>query len=222
MLERLAGWLAEMKKTFMGTPDFVRALSIFATESTTMGYTSDVIDVMWSPPGSYIVEQGELSTSLYLILSGEVDIIQEDEKGNLRNLGRMVPGEFFGETGVAYGRPRTANVVAADSVTCLVFAPGAATLYAGRGSGADLQGPTQETAGFEAETSGATTVIDVTEFVEQKVAAIAAHRTQFPIEPSMFPLPMLREMFGKEYFVRALPRFEPETDLLGDTGDRTG
>jgi LmbE family N-acetylglucosaminyl deacetylase len=63
---------------------------------------------------------------------------------------------------------------------------------------------------------GATTVIDVRAQVERKVAAIAAHRSQYPFEPGMFPAEMLRDMFGKEYFVRVLPPPEPETDLLAD------
>ncbi len=59
-----------------------------------------------------------------------------------------------------------------------------------------------------------TTTIDVADYVDRKVAAIAAHRTQFPIDPSMFPMPILQEMFGTEYFVRVWPPVEPETDLL--------
>ncbi|HEV2109329.1 MAG TPA: hypothetical protein VGR16_13795, partial [Thermomicrobiales bacterium] len=63
----------------------------------------------------------------------------------------------------------------------------------------------------------ATTVIDVSRQVNRKVAAIAAHRTQFPIEPGMFPASMLQEMFGTEYFLRVHPPSEPERGLLPET-----
>jgi hypothetical protein len=35
----------------------------------------------------------------------------------------------------------------------------------------------------------------------RKVGALAAYRSQFALEPDMFPLFLLREMFGCEYFV---------------------
>jgi LmbE family N-acetylglucosaminyl deacetylase len=59
----------------------------------------------------------------------------------------------------------------------------------------------------------ATTRIDVSPYVDQKVAAIAAQRTQFPIRPDLFPRSMLQEMLGREYFVRIRPRRELDTEL---------
>jgi hypothetical protein len=50
--------------------------------------------------------------------------------------------------------------------------------------------------------------------VQEKVAAIAAHRTQYPIDPDMFPADLLEEMFATEYFRRVLPRPEREQHLL--------
>ena len=35
----------------------------------------------------------------------------------------------------------------------------------------------------------------------RKVEALSAYRSQFPLEPDMFPEFLLREMFGWEYFV---------------------
>jgi CRP-like cAMP-binding protein len=98
-----------MNKHFTGTEEFIRALSLFAAESSTMGYAADVVDVQWSPPGSYIIEQGEPAASLYLILSGRAEVIREDEEGNATLLARCGPGEFFGELGLAYGRPRAGS-----------------------------------------------------------------------------------------------------------------
>jgi hypothetical protein len=49
----------------------------------------------------------------------------------------------------------------------------------------------------------------VTDYVPQKVAAMAAHRTSFPIEPDIRPLSVLRELFGQEYFVRFNPPAQP-------------
>ena len=61
-----------------------------------------------------------------------------------------------------------------------------------------------------------TTVIDVRAVVHRKVAALAAHRTQYPIEPEMFPSWLLEEMMGQEWFVRVQPAPQLETSLFGD------
>ena len=218
LVDRLSQWLVELNARFKGTGNFAQALSLFAEESTTMRYADDVIDVNWFPPGVTIVEQGEPANSLYLVLSGQVDVVQEGEDGSQRRLGTLGAGEFFGELAIAHGGVRTANVVAVDAVTCLVLSPSAPTLFAGRGT--DARFVASGGGGTGGVTSGdgpgprATTAIDVSRYVDRKVAALAAHRTQFPIDPAMFPASMLRDMFGTEYFLRVHPPMEPETELL--------
>ena len=202
---------------FKGRPDFARAFSLFTQETNTLGYADDHVDIGWFPPGMYIVEQGEPATSLYLILSGQVDVLKDNPDGTRQTLGRLGPGEFFGELALAHQSLRMAHVVAADSVTCLVFSPGVSTPYGGRGPTSTLE---RTTAMGTAATSSpgivaATTVIDVANFVAPKMAAIAAHRTQYPIQPEMFPDWMIQEMMRHEYFMRIHPRLEPEEDLLG-------
>jgi LmbE family N-acetylglucosaminyl deacetylase len=72
-------------------------------------------------------------------------------------------------------------------VTCLVLSPAPPAPYAGRGAGAHadllLRPQTELTA-----PGGPATCIDVRDYVERKFAAIAAHRTQFPIRPDLLPL----------------------------------
>jgi len=92
MLDRLAAWLVELSERFKGSVDFVHALSIFAQETTTLGYASDYVDVSWFPAGSYIIEQGEKATSLYLIISGQAEVIEETADGQRRVLARRGPG----------------------------------------------------------------------------------------------------------------------------------
>ena len=212
MLDRLAAWLVELNARFKGSDSFVRALSIFAQETTTLGYAGDNVDVLWFPAGSYIIEQGEPATSLYLILSGEAEVVEETDAG-LRTLARPGSGEFVGELGLAYGQPRAANVIAADSVTCLVFSLARPTPFEARGAGTAASKDRFQIQG-DRLVEGATTRIDVAGYVNNKVAAIAAHRTQYPIKTDMFPKEMLAEMFGAEYFQRVLPRPHLEVDLF--------
>jgi LmbE family N-acetylglucosaminyl deacetylase len=230
LMDQLATWLTTRPGRFAGTMDFVHALLLMAEEAGTMGFIRDHAQVRWYPPGSYVIEQGEVSIELFVILSGHADVWQEQADGSRKQLRHIGPGEFFGELGVAGRRPRSAHVVATEGLTCLLLAPVAPTPFAGRGEGAQLTGPAQgpsEPAGAgpsepagnagSAEDAGAGVArarLDVTDHIEAKVGALCAYRSQFPLEPHMFPDFMLKELFGREYFIQALPPCRLETELL--------
>ena len=61
--------------------------------------------------GDEIVRAGELGNHFYLITDGEVEII--DRRDRARVLGRLGPGEHFGEIALSQGVRRTASVRAA-------------------------------------------------------------------------------------------------------------
>jgi LmbE family N-acetylglucosaminyl deacetylase len=214
--DRLAHWLATSTTRFRGTAEFTRALPLFAVEATTLRYASDHVAVEWFSSGSQIVEQHEPGANLYLILSGNADVIQEDADGTRRTLARLGPGEFFGELAIVHEQPRAAHVVAVDDVTCLVFAPHAPSAYAGRGAGARLLETYPVDSMGEERTGGAVGDVDVSAYVGQKIAAVAAHRTQYPIAPDTLPLPLLEELLGREYFVRVHSSHMPETNIATD------
>jgi len=213
LLERLVQWLISSDQRFRGTPDFIRALLLLCEETSLLGYSSDHVAVEWYPSGFYIIEQGEPASKLYLIMSGEALVIQEDSSGELRPLRRLEAGMFFGELGLANNGLRSAHVVAQDGVTCLVFSPGQPTAFAGRGASADAQLATAAS-GPDPLWAGATTCIDVNSYVDRKIAAVAAHRSQYPIAPDILPLHMLQELMGREYFVRVLPRRDLDEKLI--------
>jgi len=198
--ERLAAWLTSQPDRFAGTPAFAHAFLLLAEAAGTMGHIRDHVQVRWYPPGSYVIEQGEVAAELFLILSGEVDVRQE-RNGGRRELGRLGVGEFFGH------RHPSADVVVTGSLTCLALSPAPPAKFAGRGRGARLAGALP---GAQANASPAARNVragqgvvccDVSEQVTHKVGALSAYRSQFPLEPDMFPQFLLQEMFGCEYFV---------------------
>ena len=134
MMERLAAWLTSQPDRFAGTPAFAHALLLLAEAASTLGHIRDHVQVRWYPPGSYVVEQGEAAAELFLILSGEAEVWQDGNGGRRERLGRLGVGEFFGH------RHRSADVVAAASLTCLVLSPAPPAKFAGRGPGARLAG----------------------------------------------------------------------------------
>ena len=211
LMNRLATWLTTRPDRFTGTMDFVHSLLLMAEEAGTMRFINDHARVRWYPTGSYVVEQGEAATELFMILSGHADVWQEQADGSLTKLRHIGPGEFFGELGVAGQRARSAHVVATEGLTCLVLAPTAPTMFAGRGEGARLPGPAPAS---PAASEAATARLDVTDQIDAKVGALCAYRSQFPLEPGMFPDFLLKELFGQEYFIQVLPPPQVETELL--------
>src|SRR5260370_705374 len=176
--------------------------------------------------GISIVEQGERANSLYLLLSGTAQVIREGIDGTHQVLAHLKPGAFFGEEGLAYRQARNAHVIAEQNVTCLVLSPEAPTAFLGRGEDAQLSGSTNRLArgaegGEEQDMEQVlkdTTCIKVDPFLRQKVEAIAAHRSQFPIQPDLLPLSILQALMGQEYFVPASLVSEVEPEFLALQG----
>lgn len=68
--------------------------------------------------GDIITRQGKTSHWLYLIVSGEAEIVHEPAEGVRVPVGKVAAGGFFGEMGLLTGEPRTATVIAVTDVEC--------------------------------------------------------------------------------------------------------
>ena len=200
LCRHLADWLAGRGSRFQGSSAFVRGFTLLAEEATLLRYADDAVETQWFPSGFAIVEQGEIGSSLYLIVTGNVEVIREEADGSRRVVQRLEPGQFFGERALAQGLPQDTSVVAKDTVTCLVLSSAAPTAFAGRGAEARLGGVAP---GDDDERAGEHLIdVDISAHIGHKIAALAAHRTQFSIDPAMFPAVLLRELLGSEYFLQ--------------------
>ena len=115
---------------------------------------------------------------------------------SLTRLPGLHAGDFFGELGLMTGQ-RTRHVVARESLTCLVLSRTPVRPYAGRGASATS--PAQPP---PPDLPPGTCAVDVTSHLHRKLAALARHRTQYPIVPTMLPQPLLQSMLGTEFFRR--------------------
>ncbi|MBS0337457.1 MAG: mechanosensitive ion channel family protein [Proteobacteria bacterium] len=68
--------------------------------------------------GDVLTKQGKTSHWLYIIVSGEAEIVHEKPDGTRLRVGSVVAGGFFGEMGLLTGAPRTATVIATTDVEC--------------------------------------------------------------------------------------------------------
>ena len=76
------------------------------------------------PTGETLIEQWDASQDFFLIREGKVDVLVDGER-----IAQLGPDEFFGEIaaldwGAGFGYPRIAEVVAATSVSLLVYPDG--------------------------------------------------------------------------------------------------
>jgi CRP/FNR family cyclic AMP-dependent transcriptional regulator len=74
------------------------------------------------PRSSTIIEVGERTESLHIIVSGRAQVVMSDRKGNQCILAILKPGEYFGEMGMLDDLPRSASVTAREA--CEVLALG--------------------------------------------------------------------------------------------------
>jgi hypothetical protein len=130
-------------------------------------------------------------------------VAYESCDGQLKKVYSAGPGTFVGEEGLGADRLRTANVIARDTVTCLVLSGERPSTSAGRGHMADVPSETSGPGPGEALEADDCLVVDVTRALDRKVAALCAHRSQYALEPDLLPAELFARLLGKERFVVA-------------------
>jgi CRP-like cAMP-binding protein len=72
-------------------------------------------------PGDIVFRQGEIGDSFYMIQTGMVEILRENDGGPEQRLGIRTAGESFGEVAIMKGIPRTATVRCLTSVNLIML-----------------------------------------------------------------------------------------------------
>ena len=203
LLDLLVDWLASGEQRSGGSAGFGNALRLFADGSSVLGFAADHLQVQWFPAGSYVIEQGEPATELFCVLSGTVDIVVEAPDGTMIAKDSAGPGAFLGQDGLATGRPRNAHVIARDDVTCFVFSPRGRDLSAGRGvtaTGPAAVEPERATSPGSEGQGGVDVSLDVGAALDQKIAGLVAHRSQYALDADLLPRQVLGPLLRTEHF----------------------
>jgi cytochrome P450/CRP-like cAMP-binding protein len=82
---------------------------------------ADSIELMRYASGETLIQQGERSETFFVIARGRVQVTNHHPSGHDIVLAERGPGEYFGETGLLQGAPRTATVKALSEVEVLVL-----------------------------------------------------------------------------------------------------
>ena len=75
------------------------------------------------PKNAIVVNEGDETDSLYVVLSGRLRVYVSDGEGHELQLNMIGPGEYFGEV-APDGGPRSASVMAVDEARCAVVRRG--------------------------------------------------------------------------------------------------
>jgi branched-chain amino acid transport system substrate-binding protein len=71
-------------------------------------------------PGELILRQGDEGDSMYIVITGSVDVHVISNDGMSEYVATLEAGQFFGEMSLLTGAQRTANVMAMTATECLV------------------------------------------------------------------------------------------------------
>jgi CRP-like cAMP-binding protein len=71
--------------------------------------------------GDVILREGEEAVGFYVVSSGQLEVVKDLGGSKETVLATLGPGDFFGETALLDGYPRTASIRAVDDGQCLVM-----------------------------------------------------------------------------------------------------
>jgi CRP/FNR family cyclic AMP-dependent transcriptional regulator len=101
-------------------PMVLRQVPLFATFSNQQIETLlHYVQHRSYPRGVFVMQAGDETDSLYIILSGKVKVVINDDQGREVILGYMGAQEFFGEMGILDDQPRSASVFTLESCEML-------------------------------------------------------------------------------------------------------
>ncbi len=84
-----------------------------------LGLLTSLVSRKSYPRNSTVIAAGDMTDSLYVIISGRLKVMMGDDEGREVILAILNPNEFFGEMGLLDDSPRSASVVALES--CELF-----------------------------------------------------------------------------------------------------
>jgi CRP-like cAMP-binding protein len=71
--------------------------------------------------GHILANEGEMSSTVYIVLDGDAEILKQDKGGNQNVIARVGRGTILGEMGVFLDQKRTGTIRAASDLTVLEF-----------------------------------------------------------------------------------------------------
>jgi CRP-like cAMP-binding protein len=101
--------------------DFLRRIHLFyRLEESNFDSIADKIQEKTYNPGEVIIRQGEEGDRFYMIYGGSVNV-ERNSKNDVKSLGKLVAGDYFGEEALLTHHRRNATVTAVERVLLLTL-----------------------------------------------------------------------------------------------------
>ena len=98
----------------------LRNVPLFSTlPEHQLGVLTGLVSRKSFPRGASIIAAGDITESLYVVISGRMKVMMSDDEGREVILAILGPNEFFGEMGLIDDHPRSASVVALEACEVL-------------------------------------------------------------------------------------------------------
>lgn len=114
-LMKLPGWTRRLKVATSWTLDFFMPPEL--TELKLVG-TSGIAEQHFEP-GEYVFRQGEVGDRMYIVLSGQAEVVRVDEGREEMILAQLGAGEYFGEMALLQKATRNASVRCLEAMNTL-------------------------------------------------------------------------------------------------------
>lgn len=93
------------------TPEHLADIGLFG------GLSKETLDILAASlptdrieAGEMVVEEGDLSTQMFVVVAGELEVIKRGESGGDVRVAVLGPGDWFGEMSIIDVQPRSASV----------------------------------------------------------------------------------------------------------------
>jgi CRP/FNR family cyclic AMP-dependent transcriptional regulator len=106
----------------MGHEDALRNVPLFAgLEAADLQRLARILVPRQYEAGDVIIREGDEAVGFFVVSSGKVRVVKDLGRDKEQVLATLTPGEFFGETALLDGYPRTASVQAVEKTECLAL-----------------------------------------------------------------------------------------------------
>jgi len=104
------------------TPESLREIGLFgALSDEVLDYLAETLPVHLVDAGEHIFKEGDTGREMFVVLSGEAEVLKRGKKGGETRVALLGPGDWFGEMSIMDVQPRSASVTAVAPTRLLVI-----------------------------------------------------------------------------------------------------
>jgi CRP/FNR family transcriptional regulator, cyclic AMP receptor protein len=110
MTHQAAGRLSQPTQTEI-SPHELRSIGLFgALSDEVLTHLGATLQVLTLPAGEPVFHEGDEAREMFVVLSGEIEVLKRSKSGHDARVAMLGPGDWFGEMSIVDIQPRSATV----------------------------------------------------------------------------------------------------------------